>query len=669
MQFYKFYGIIMNWSDKDKGRSATTAKTRNIYLKSIDFNRSFHKKIFFYVERIEDNILTGGILSCKYVKLHEQIKAYLSLLNISLTDICLEEITFHAACVMLRTASRNSYIHDDDEILEEFDLDRLRSRFMENLNYEEKIIEPSDKTVIYRETEKNLVKETFIPELDRIYTGKARRNAIGHPVHYMIQTDDRDTRISTYQLLLQALYANERIPSKRYYLVHFHAGKGFSRTLYDCLYKNNIGGTMIVNYLAQDEDEDYLATGERETIECLCETMKKYQNQVLTVFCLPRECVKTREIFYENLGNTSFIELKEDFVFGTAAANFLKILAKDVGIRTDKKLFAKLEHDKEYLAPELHDLFDNWYHDKLKSCIYPQYKEIISVKQETTKSVPKGCAYDELMKMVGLSEVKHVIQQALNYHKAQKMFATRGMKSDRPTMHMVFSGNPGTAKTTVARLFARIMKENHLLSKGELIEVGRSDLVGKYVGWTASMIKKKFIEAQGNVLFIDEAYSLVDDRSGSYGDEAINTIVQEMENHRDDTVVIFAGYPDKMENFLQKNPGLRSRIAFYVPFADYNTEQLCEIAELIAQKKGLRLTSEASEKLAGLFASAQKGNDFGNGRYVRNIIEKAKMAQATRLLSQKYDSITREDVTSLCAEDIVIPVASKQNQKRIGFII
>ena len=175
----------------------------------------------------------------------------------------------------------------------------------------------------------------------------------------------------------------------------------------------------------------------------------------------------------------------------------MKILAKDVGIRTDKKLFAKLEHDKEYLAPELHDLFDNWYHDKLKSCIYPQYKEIISVKQETIKSVPKGSAYDELMKMVGLSEVKHVIQQALNYHKAQKMFATRGMKSDRPTMHMVFSGNPGTAKTTVARLFARIMKENHLLSKGELIEVGRSDLVGKYVGWTASMIKKKFIEAQG----------------------------------------------------------------------------------------------------------------------------------------------------------------------------
>ena len=114
------------------------------------------------------------------------------------------------------------------------------------------------------------------------------------------------------------------------------------------------------------------------------------------------------------------------------------------------------------------------------------------------------------------------------------------------------------------------MKENNLLSKGNLIEVGRGDLVGKYVGWTAPTIQKKFKEAQGSVLFIDEAYSLVDDRDGSFGDEAINTIVQEMENHRNDVVVIFAGYPDKMESFLQKNPGLRSRIAYHVPFSDYD---------------------------------------------------------------------------------------------------
>lgn len=270
--------------------------------------------------------------------------------------------------------------------------------------------------------------------------------------------------------------------------------------------------------------------------------------------------------------------------------------------------------------------------------------------------------------MIGLDEAKKVINQALNYYKAQKLFADKGMKNDHPAMHMVFTGNPGTAKTSVARLFARIMKENNLLSKGNLIEVGRGDLVGKYVGWTAPTIQRKFQEARGSVLFIDEAYSLVDDRDGSFGDEAINTIVQEMENHRDDVVVIFAGYPDKMEGFLQKNPGLRSRIAYHVPFSDYDTESLCRIAKLIAKQKGLNLSEEACGKLTGIFEEARKESDFGNGRYVRNVIEKAKMAQATRLLEMDFDSISSKDITTICAEDIEQPVlAAKTEKKRIGF--
>ena len=244
------------------------------------------------------------------------------------------------------------------------------------------------------------------------------------------------------------------------------------------------------------------------------------------------------------------------------------------------------------------------------------------------------------------------------------------MKSDHPAMHMVFTGNPGTAKTTVARLFARIMKENNLLSKGNLIEVGRGDLVGKFVGWTAPTIQKKFREAQGSVLFIDEAYSLVDDRNGSFGDEAINTIVQEMENHRDDVVVIFAGYPDKMEGFLQKNPGLRSRIAYHVPFDDYDTEALCEIAKLIARQKGLKFTDDACDKLIGLFETVRNESDFGNGRYVRNVVEKAKMAQATRLLTMDFDSIVSDDIALITAEDIEIPKRCVKNEKRrIGFCV
>jgi Cdc6-like AAA superfamily ATPase len=189
-----------------------------------------------------------------------------------------------------------------------------------------------------------------------------------------------------------------------------------------------------------------------------------------------------------------------------------------------------------------------------------------------------------------------------------------------------------------------------------------------FVGWTAQIIKKKFKEAKGGVLFIDEAYSLVDGHKGSYGDEAINTIVQEMENNRNDLVVIFAGYPTEMEQFLDRNPGLRSRIAFHVPFDDYDSDELCDIARLTAKKDGLKLTDDAYEKLHGIFDTARLENDFGNGRYVRNILDKAKMTQATRLIELDPDSVCKEDLITICAEDIEMPEVCLKNTKHpIGF--
>jgi SpoVK/Ycf46/Vps4 family AAA+-type ATPase len=211
------------------------------------------------------------------------------------------------------------------------------------------------------------------------------------------------------------------------------------------------------------------------------------------------------------------------------------------------------------------------------------------------------------------------------------------------------------------------MRENGVTSRGQLVEVGRGDLVGKYTGWTAQTVQSKFAEASGGVLFIDEAYSLVDDRNGSFGDEAINTIVQEMENHRADVVVIFAGYPDKMEGFLEKNPGMRSRIAFHVPFADYSSTELCQIAEMLSKKNGMKLEKEALDKLEGVFEAARSNTDFGNGRYVRNIFEQAKMNQASRLLEKDFDDITSDEITTITAEDIVIPEVKKGEMRRIGF--
>ena len=670
MQFYKYEGFTVTekCSEENNNRRVMREKVRKISMKTNSFNQNQQRKAYLFVIDASKDTVTIGVIVKGFVDVLKLVSGYLKVIEIELKDTSLEEITFNTLRNMLSCASRNDYINDDDEVLEQFDLDKLNGKFDRDVEYRENILDYCDKKSVYEDADRFPAKDTFIPELDRIYAGSPKYKVGGHPVHYMIRTDDSETCKGMYRVLLQALYANARLLSKRYYFLDFRPGKNFSSAVYDCLYKSNIGGAVIVGYLANDDTGDDYANCGRDTIKTLCKVMKKYCNQVLTIFCLPRECTKSKDIFYEYLENISIVELKEEFVSGERAKNFLKMLAKDNGIRTDKRLFAKLEDEKGYLAPDLHYLFDDWYNNKLKTGIYPQYKNIVTAKREIIKTAPKDSAYNELNQMIGLDEAKKVINQALNYYKAQKLFADKGMKNDHPAMHMIFTGNPGTAKTSVARLFARIMRENNLLSKGNLIEVGRSDLVGKYVGWTAPTIQRKFKEAQGSVLFIDEAYSLVDDRDASFGDEAINTIVQEMENHRDDIVVIFAGYPDKMEGFLQKNPGLRSRIAYHVLFEDYNTDSLCEIAKLIAKQKGLTFTDEACNKLSSLFDSAKNESDFGNGRYVRNVIEKAKMAQVARLLTMDFDSVRSEDISIITAEDIENAKATaRPEKKQIGF--
>lgn len=669
MQYYKLVASLAE-VDAAAARKKTFGEKAVLSAKSNAFNEHFHDRAFFYVADIIDNVLTVGIICAEDIDINKQFPKYADALDMALNEsLQTEEITIHTVRTLLSRAERNSYIEDAEKVFEQFDLGRLVTRYYPEFSFRENLIREADRSDIYNEAKRLSAMKQFLPELDRIYAGRTSLQITGHPVHYMVQTNDTDICRKTVHLLLKSLYASGRLKNRRYSTVAFETADEISRQTYDQLYKSNSGGAVIVLYRAGCSDADDPADGSRDTIDLLCKAMKKYRNQVLTVFCLPRECSRTKEIFFENLGTTSFIELQEEFAEGECARNYLKMLARENHIRTDKKLFDQLEEEKGYLEPDLHSIFDEWYNSKLKTTVYPQYKAITTVKSEIAKAKLKGSAYDELMEMIGLTEAKKVIIQALNYHKAQKLFADKGMKTDHPSMHMVFTGNPGTAKTSVARLFARIMRENKLLPKGKLIEVGRGDLVGKYVGWTARNIQKKFKEAEGGVLFIDEAYSLVDDRDGSFGDEAINTIVQEMENHRDDTVVIFAGYPKKMEDFLQKNPGLRSRIAYHVPFADYSVEELCNIAVLIAKKKGLQLNAHAEEKLISIFETAQRQADFGNGRFVRNVIERAKMAQSTRLLAKDYEALTQKDITTLCAEDIEIPKVSAPVKPKIGFSV
>lgn len=298
--------------------------------------------------------------------------------------------------------------------------------------------------------------------------------------------------------------------------------------------------------------------------------------------------------------------------------------------------------------------------------------DITSLEEGLTCERAPGTALKEFNELIGLSSAKKVIHRAIANYKLNRLCIDRGIPREKASLHMVFTGNPGTAKTTVARLFAEILRDEKVLSTGTFVEVGRKDLVGVAVGHTAPLVQARFKQARGGVLFIDEAYALCDACAGGYGDEAINTIVQEMENYRDEVIVIFAGYPKPMQAFLERNPGMQSRVAFQVSFDDYSTDELCEITTLMAGKKGLTVTDAALEKLRENYEIAQKQDGYGNGRYVRKMLEEAEMNLAERITESlapgSESELTEEMITTIDACDIPqVQIAEKAKARRIGF--
>jgi len=274
-----------------------------------------------------------------------------------------------------------------------------------------------------------------------------------------------------------------------------------------------------------------------------------------------------------------------------------------------------------------------------------------SATEPTPPAPVKHKSLDELLAeldaLIGLERVKREIHRQVAILRVERLRSDAGMKSPTITRHLVFTGNPGTGKTTVARLVSGIYAALELLSKGQLVEVDRSELVAGYLGQTAVKTAEVVATAVGGVLFIDEAYSLTGDQ---YGTEAVDTLVKEMEDRRHDLVVIVAGYPAPMEAFIAANPGLASRFRTTIEFDDYTDDEMIKILTLLAHDSDYELTAEALAHFRELLAKISRGITFGNGRFSRNTLEAAIGAHAWRL--RDVEAPTKEQLRQLLPQDL-----------------
>ena len=259
---------------------------------------------------------------------------------------------------------------------------------------------------------------------------------------------------------------------------------------------------------------------------------------------------------------------------------------------------------------------------------------------------------EDLDSLIGLEKVKSKVKDLISYQKVQILRQRYGLRVQKSTLHMAFTGNPGTGKTTVARIVGRIYKQLGLLSKGQFLEVSRTDLIAGYQGQTALKVKKVIEQAKGGVLFIDEAYSITEnDHADSYGRECLTELTKALEDYRDDLVVIVAGYTEPMRKFFESNPGLRSRFNTFIEFDDYSADELEHILESICQQNDYQIDAALQEKLIHYFNKkvAAKDKNFANGRLARNLYDDLVMNHARRVISSSHPN--RQELSLLLAED------------------
>ena len=522
-----------------------------------------------------------------------------------------------------------------------------------------------------KQAEKILASKSFKDELKRIYSDKNAKAYFGHPVHYYISAGDWGGARDMYELLVRALYSNGRLRSNRLSIFRdFRKG-----TYRDERYRQHItaseGGIVILE-LCSDSGMGRFASDFHEFTKVTGQILEEMKKDTLFIFVeIMGKSVKNADAVGSVISKADIIQLTEGSGTLKQAQAYLADLAEKSDIKPDdiSEVLEYLPKNDSFTVTDIYTSYNNWYGDGLKNHIYKAYKKQDCYQVTITETQDKP--YEELKEMVGLTDAKAMLDKIIAAGKVRCLREQMGLKAEAASLNMLFSGNPGTAKTTFARLLTQILKEEDVIKSGKLVECGRQDLVGKYVGWTAKIVEEKFMEADGGVLFIDEAYSLVDS-SNTYGAEAINTITQLMENYRDRVIVIFAGYPDKMKLFLEQNEGLRSRIAFHLSFPDYTPDELLDILKLHAKKREYTLSEDALKTCLEIFTEASAHANYGNGRYVRSFLEQAVIRQSERILTSGKDKELNTDEMCLLKPEDFKAVSlgfTDEDEKKVGFAV
>lgn len=396
------------------------------------------------------------------------------------------------------------------------------------------------------------------------------------------------------------------------------------------------------------------------------------------------ETRKTIEVMIQKMPDKAFIILEDEFMEGETNAVFIEHFSWSMKIdvisnEEKEKYVDKFMKSNNLICSEetIKEIADDPYYkvknkllNILVNCKMSQNNnvEVAMNKKEKTKtkenSEKKGM--EELEELIGLDEVKQQLKKVINYIKVSKN------RENLPMLHMAFTGNPGTGKTTVARIIGKIFAEENILSdKNVFVEAQRNDLIGKYVGHTAPKTQDMIESAKGGVLFIDEAYSIasyIQDEGGrDYGAECIATLLKGMEDHRDNLCVILAGYSKEMQHMLNVNPGFESRVQFVIEFPDYTSDELYIIFKQLCKKEKYKISPNVKKCLIQHFDIMKNNKNFSNARYVRSLFEKVKIEQANRVVKEKdsNDLIKCVDITSVIEK---VKIREKKD-KRIGFMI